>query len=134
MKFNSRLIISGILVFLVLMILLFFVYVNVKIIGYKTYGVDYVIGDHIGINLDGDAVHFGTARGDMVLRRGVVISSDIDVLVKTELTGIDYVAVKEDEFILLAGEKKELELVLELPPNIEKGTYTGELKVIYLRP
>ena len=134
MKLNYKITFLSILVSVLLILLLLFIYINVKIIGYKTYDVDYIVGDHIGINLDEDAIHFGTARGDMVLRRDIVISSDVDISVKVKLTGIDYMYVEDTDFMVLAGEKKNLELVLKLPPGVEKGTYSGNLKVIYLKP
>jgi hypothetical protein len=134
MKLNYKITFLSILVSVLLILLLLFIYINVKIIGYKTYDIDYAVGDHIGINLDEDAIHFGTAREDMVLRRDITISSEVDISVKVKLIGLNYVHVEDTEFIVLAGEKRNIELLLKLPQGVEKGTYSGKLKLIYLKP
>ncbi len=134
MKYNSKLILYSSIIFTILLIIGLFLYINVKIIGFTEYDIDYVVGDHIGINLDEDSIHFGTGSAGMVLTRDITIGSDVDIDVKVKLSGIDYVTVEETEFLVLASEKRSLELIATIPPNLENGVYSGKLKIIYFKP
>lgn len=111
-----------------------FIYANVKIIGYTEYDVDYFVGSHIGINLDEDAIHFGTLQPGNAHRRELIVRSERDVLVRVIPYGLDYLVVENDNTLVFSGEEAKISLLLRLPLSAEEGFHSGKLKVIYLRP
>ncbi len=119
--------------FLVLVILGLLLYVKINIAGYASYPIDYVHGEYMGINLDEDAIHFGTISENMVFEREIEIISDEDVIVNAYLFGIENIDISDNGFYLPAGEKKTLVLSLKIPENYEMGYYTGKLSLVYLR-
>lgn len=123
----------GLIIFLIAVGLILFVYANVKIVGYKDYDIDYTVGDYVGINLDEDAIHFGTAHKGTTHRRYMKISTDRDVFVKIILYDIEYIIIEEADFLLHSGETKNVPLLLNLPLNAEDGHYSGKLKVVFLK-
>ena len=57
------------------------------------------------------------------------------ILVSVKITGniSDYVAVSDNDFILMPGEKIVLVYKAEIPPDIGEGIYTGETRVVFTK-
>ncbi|MBU0459235.1 MAG: hypothetical protein KKH52_04590 [Nanoarchaeota archaeon] len=96
--------------------------------------MDVVIGNYTGINLDTDAVHFGTIeKGKATTRtREVVITNNHDKSKKIYITTSGklskWVELSEDSFILSPQENKSVQVMLKINPEIDYGTYNGTLK------
>jgi len=120
----SLIVIVGVLVF----------YSAKTIVGFTEYSVDYSIGDYVGFNLDGDAIHFGTVTSDFKEKRSLVVSTDRDVDVRIYVYDIDGITIDENKFFLGTGEEKTVNIMLDVPLNAETGKYSGKIIVIYRKP
>ncbi len=97
----------------------------------QVYPVDLSIGDYIGINLDKDALHFGTLRPGSVVGRPVVIRAEqYPIAVTVFVEGLPFVTVEEPSFTLQTGESKAIRLVATVEKTVEKNTYNGTLVVL----
>ncbi len=93
----------------------------------------YVKNSSTGINLDTDAVHFGTLNPAEASRatREVTISHvhsrscDVRIVSAGELS--KWVSLSDDRFVLNEGANKSIQVTLNLPSDAEYGYYGGML-------
>tara|TARA_Y100000310_G_scaffold290105_1_gene317017 strand:+ start:654 stop:1067 length:414 start_codon:yes stop_codon:yes gene_type:complete len=111
-----------------------FFYISKNVIGYTEYEVDYIVGDYAGFNLDEDAIHFGTITQGVKSTRAIDIYTDRDAEVRVYVTGLGHLAISDDVFFLGANEKKSIDIVLQVPPELKEGHYSGKIRIIYRKP
>ena len=121
-------------VFIFVSIITLYVYTFYTIKGYTEYGVDYAIGDHIGFNLDEDAIHFGTVIPGMKATRKINISSYKAAWIDIYIEDLEHVDIDEHSFFLDAGGSKEVKLSVMPVVGAEEGNHSGKMRVIYKRP
>jgi hypothetical protein len=112
-----------------------FIYVSKNILGYTEYEVYYTVGDYAGFNLDdGGIIHFGTTMSGIKTKRSIEVHTNRDAEVRIYMDGIEYIDISEDVFFLNANEQKTVDLVLQVPPELKEGQYSGKIRVIYRKP
>lgn len=100
--------------------------------------MDLIIGDHIGLTLDTDAIHFGTVeKGKNDPRtRLMQIFNDDNKTKEVKLTAhgqlASFVRFSEDSFILDPYENKTIEVTVSPSSDMDYGNYTGTVRAIIL--
>ncbi|MEW5896511.1 MAG: hypothetical protein AB1668_02360 [Nanoarchaeota archaeon] len=96
--------------------------------------MDLTIGDHLGVNLDNDAIHFGTVEQgkSYSLAREVVLSNNDArsqrLSLSTEGELAQWLTLSERAVTLLPQQNKTITVTLKVPANLELGTYNGMFK------
>lgn len=90
----------------------------------------------IGINIDGDALHFGSIAAGSVSRRLIQISQveeDAIVIIYKKGQMSEWLSYPNN-FLIKKGEEKNITFTLALPKNAYAGNYTGEVVVVLRKP
>lgn len=91
------------------------------------------VGDYVGLNVDTDALYFGTIFPDGSGYRTLTLGNDgfFSKRVKIDVTGElrDWVWTAENNFILDRNENKEITVHVSVPKDAEFGNYTGRLRM-----
>ncbi|MBI2662566.1 hypothetical protein HYX11_03845 [Candidatus Woesearchaeota archaeon] len=103
----------------------------------KELKMDLIIGNHTGINLDADALHFGTIKKGEVktLTREVIVNNNytypkkVRLSIKGDLSEI--IKISENNFILLQGENKTISITAIVNPERDYGTYEWVLRAVF---
>ena len=100
--------------------------------------MDIQVGDKIGFNVDGDALHMGrTTPATQSSTRFIDITNDEDykkrVRISFEGEMAPWSKVSEYDFILTPGETKELKFSVKPPMNTSFGNYTGNAHFLLTR-
>jgi len=103
----------------------------------KELKIDLIVGNYTSINLDTDAIHFGTVKKGKVntLTREVVINNNDNVpkkvrlFVKGDLSGL--IQISENNFILPPTENKTISITVIVNPERDYGTYEGMLRAVF---
>lgn len=99
--------------------------------------MDIKVGDHIGLNLDTDALHFGISMSPGSAARDIIVSNDHNISLRVDIRPAgkiaDWVLVKENNFVLKPGEKKNVEFEVNVPKDVEVGLYEGVLRIFFRR-
>jgi hypothetical protein len=90
----------------------------------QTVPYDFVIKQSVGINADTDMLHFGGAPAGNSAIRLMSLSSPQDSLVKIRFQGPGSILVSDNNFILSAGENKDLNFTFTYP-DLPEGNYSG---------
>jgi len=99
--------------------------------------MDVIVGNYTGINLDTDAVHFGTIKKEdpaLRMREVVIINSyneSKEVFLSVDGKLSKWAALSENHFILSPNENKSIEVTLKISSEIGSGTYYGILKAVF---
>lgn len=105
-----------------------------------TLKMDLKVGTYAGINIDTDALHFGTVPKGKVgsLAREVVVENNDNVRRNVFISAsgelAPYVGLSEDEFTLDPFANKTVEVTLIVPPGLDSGSYNGTLTITLKRP
>lgn len=124
-KFWIILLTSVILAFIIAFIL-FWIFVDVH-----EYDMHLKVGSRTGINIDTDAIYFGTIKpGDGVTKKIMITNSGSARKVALKTTGelnqwIHYESSQE----IGANEKKDISLTVNVPKDADLGEYKGKLRV-----
>ena len=101
--------------------------------------MDVIIGNYTGINIDTDAIHFGTIeKGKSAPRtREVVIANVNNKSRKVYLTKSGelskWIVLSESNFILSSHENKTIQVTLKINPETDYGNYNGTLRAVFKR-
>lgn len=135
MKKKTKLSILYLLLGVLLVVALTLVsYYSLHPLSRQVYLVDLSVGDYIGINLDKDALHFGTLRPGSVVGRPIILKAEqYPIAVTVFVEGLPFVTVEEPSFTLQQGESKAIRLFATVEKTIEKDTYNGTLVVLTKR-
>ncbi len=99
--------------------------------------MDMKVSDKVGFNLDADAIHFGTTQAGSVSERGLTISHKYDFPVRVSIRTYgnlsEFVAVTDNEFLVQPGETREVKFLADVPFGVEKGSYEGQVVVVFYR-
>lgn len=96
---------------------------------------DFAVSDGIGFNVESDMFHFGQLGYGGKSRRMFTLENKFSSLVKFEAKG-DYannIDFSENDFILMSGVSKQIEISMSSNGEIPKGEYFGEIYV-YMYP
>lgn len=105
---------------------------------YKVYDIPMIVevSDHSGFNTDTDMVNFGKAAPGNSNTRIIVMSHDykkpLRIQFKKSGNISDFVDIPES-FYLESGLTKEIGLNAVIPASAAEGTYTGTLRVYFMR-
>jgi hypothetical protein len=95
------------------------------------------IGDHIGFNVDTDALYFGTIPPGGIGNREIHIKNENYTQVKVNIKifgpARKWIQVTNNNFILKKGESKDITFYSYVPKNIAYGIYNGEIKIIFTK-
>ena len=125
--------------FLVYMCILFVFALLVTIFSYYTFHpltrqeipIQLSVGDYVGINLDTDALYFGTLRPDSQVERPLLFRADrYPISVQLIIENIPFVTAEESLFTLQKGESKAVRFFAQVDKDTEQKDYTGKLIVL----
>ncbi|MBI2136836.1 hypothetical protein HYU06_07225 [Candidatus Woesearchaeota archaeon] len=130
---------SAFIVFvLIILTALFIAYFYLtNIFEYEKIKMDVTVGDHIGLNLNSDAVHFGTIdiKKTGEITREVVITNSVKVPKKIYLfkTGSisRWISPPKTAFLINPWQNETIAIKLSIPAaGVSKGNYSGNLIII----
>lgn len=128
-SFSLAIIIS---ISLTLLVYHFFIVLDVKEIG-----IDFVVSDHSGFNIDTDAIHLGTLQHGAEGKRNITIQNIRHIPIKAHIKIIgdikDYVYVSENHFKLMPGKAKDISFIAPVPYGQELGLYNGTVRIVFTR-
>ncbi|MFH1424088.1 MAG: carboxypeptidase regulatory-like domain-containing protein [archaeon] len=97
-------------------------------------GMYLTVGSHIGVNVDSDAIYFGTIPPGGAGRRGIIVKNDLSENRKITLhvTGdfADWIFVSENNFVLEPYGQKDIYVSVNVPKNADKRDYTGTFLMV----
>lgn len=99
--------------------------------------MDFSVGEKVGINIDTDALHFGTNFPKGSSMRNMIISHEHDCPLKVsiKLYGdfASWMSVSDNDFILDPGESRKISFSVSVPEDAPFGDYSGFAKIIFKR-
>jgi len=102
---------------------------------YKELDVYVTVGDHLGFNIDTSDLFFGTIQPGASGKRSITLELDncdkCKVNLKSSGSIKDWISISENNFIIKKGEKKSLDIFLNIPNNAQYGNYTGRLMIYF---
>ena len=120
-------------VLLVVTVTVFFYYLTHPITRQEI-SIDLSIGDYIGINVDQDALHFGTLQPGASAERSLVLRADEHpVAIQLIVQDLPFVVAEETNFILAKGESTSVRFFAKPDKQLEKKTYRGTLLILTKR-
>ena len=116
--------------------LLFYSLYKVKHI--ETIPIDIKVSNVVGINLDDDAMHFGTLLNGGCSSRDVTIKHEYDHPVNVMISIIGdlegWTSIEKNDFILEEGQEENVEFKICSPIDaIKDKTYTGTARIVLKR-
>lgn len=112
-------------------------YSNYIVYETRTIPMDVKVSDHMGFNLDTDMLHFGISTSPGSASRKITVlntyKADIRVAIKKSGTMAEWVTPGKHSFSLEPDEKQEIEFMLDVPPGVPAGNYTGEVILYFKR-
>lgn len=130
-KPNSLLTLLIVLSFVFLVSLTIFVYYQFHPITKQIIPIDLAIGDYTGINLDKDALHFGTLKPGSTAQRPVYLHADAyDAEISLFVEGIPFVFPENQTIQLHKGEGEAVRLFAVIPLLTQKRAYEGRLIIL----
>lgn len=135
---NMRRFASGLLIFaVVLVVVLSLTLILTGVLRHKEIReipIHFIVGDHVGINLDTNAVNFGTVKQgsgyrlqrEMVIGNELALSRQVQMTVTGDIAPL--VSVSPSAFILAPGENRAVNITLTTIPTLPEGNYTGILR------
>ena len=136
-KIIKKLSLITVLLIIVITIVFFFTHPKPEIKELKELKIDLTVGNHTGINMDADALHFGTIKKGEVktlIREIVVSNNDLSAKkVRLFITGnlSEQLKISQNNFIVLPAENKTISITAIINPEREYGTYEGVLKAVF---
>jgi|SRR3989338_5711968 len=122
--------------FLLLIMFTSILYFSLHIlVGVQTIPIEFTVGNHIGINADNDALHFGTmppgSNGfrSIVVQNSHCILCSVEIRVNPELAS--WIFLSEEQFALKKGEYKEVVVYVYVPEEASYGKYEGMLSIYF---
>lgn len=116
---------------LLLIFLTVFLYTFFHPVTRQTIPMDVTVGDYLGVNLDDDALHFGTLNPGSSAQRGVLLRADsYAVAVTLTVEGIPFVFPERDSLILQQGEQAIVRMYAVTDLLTPRKRYEGTLRII----
>lgn len=101
----------------------------------KEFDMYLTVGEHIGFNVDIDAIYFGTLPQEGAGSRRIILKNDEDFSKKVKISAsgelADWVWLEENNFVLSKNETKEVRIYVSPPEYAEFGNYTGKLRITF---
>jgi len=95
------------------------------------------IGDHVGFNIDTEALFFGTMGpgGSGMRYISIVNKGDSQMRVEFQASGElgRFVSVSSSGFVVAPGENTTVNIVAQMPFDTPYGDYTGKLAILYYK-
>jgi len=91
----------------------------------------------VGFNLDSDALRFGISPPGGVAERGIDIKNEkiydirTEIFAKGELS--NWVRAFDNNFVVPAGETRNVTFAVDVPITAEEGTYNGTILILTRR-
>lgn len=122
-----------IIVILLLLSLNFFI--KDRLIDKKEVGINLNVGNHIGFNVDNNAIYFGTIIPGNYGSRNMTFVSDYDfdvkIKIKIDSEFKDWYEVSDNNFILKKNEEKEIIILVNVPLDAEMKEYNSTLNAYF---
>ncbi|HLC72413.1 MAG TPA: hypothetical protein VJH37_02410 [Candidatus Nanoarchaeia archaeon] len=125
--------------FLTLSLVFFFLVIGITILFYytlhpltkQTIPLDIFVGDYTGINLDSDAIHFGTVQPGSLAQRSVYLyAGSYDSEIALIVDGISFIFPENKTLYLHKGEGEAVRLFAATNANTPKKKYEGTLTIL----
>ena len=116
--------------------LLFYSFFKVRYI--EAIPMDIKVSDHIGINIDADALHFGAVMETGCNNRFITVKHKYDYPMKVMISIIGeleaWTSIEENDFILNKNEEREIRFTVCPPEDVIKyKNYTGTARIVVKR-
>lgn len=102
---------------------------------YRVLKTNVIVGDYVGINVNSDALYFGTVFKGGYSEREFSIDNfecrKCKVVIKADGDTKDWIWVSNRSFTLKEGESIDLKAIVDIPRDAEFGNYTGNLKIYF---
>ena len=102
-----------------------------------SYNMTVKVDDHFGLAVDNESLNFGRITPGNSADKSISIGNPTDHKVKILILpkGLisDWVSISENNFILVPGEKKNVNFEVVAPQNAAFGRYNGTAEVIVKR-
>ena len=121
---NKLAILTGVVIVVCFLLLFLAPYRVIEAQAYLT-----VTQSGVGINLDTDAIWFGSIPLGGSAKRPINISSSKNsrVIIRAEGVLADWMIVSENKFRIVSNEKKEVDIFVSVPTDAPLGFYNGKL-------
>jgi hypothetical protein len=122
------------LIIITIPILFSILFSNFLLHSYKEIDLELNIRNYTSFNLGGSTINFGTLEPGSIAKRNITVTNDdckkckVNIKIK-DLT--NWIEISENDFILLRGEYKNIELKANPKPPANFGNYTGKLKIYF---
>ncbi len=112
---------------------------------YQNWQIDYMVTtiakikvtDYYGVNLDNSSIVLGAVKPGGQAQRNFTIRNNDDephrIIIRINGPIEDWSFVTPNEYMLLPGEEKNMELVTKVPGNMPYGNYTSEVIALFMR-
>ena len=100
--------------------------------------MDIKVGDVVGINIDADALHFGTLMGTGCSNRLITVKHEYNYPVKVMISIIgeleSWTSIEENNFILNKNQEREVKFnVCAQPDAVKYKDYTSTARIVFKR-
>ncbi len=93
--------------------------------------IDLTVGGYSGINVDTDALHFGTLLKNSSVDKVIVVRADLaDSYIILDVQGIPFVQPEIKRLFLKQGESREVILRATVDERTQPGYYQGTLLIL----
>ena len=134
-KFQLSVLISSTAILSIALVLVFYSFF--KVVHIEEIGMDITVGDHIGMNSDNDALHFGMVMKGACAHRNIIVKHEFDfpVKVSTRISGElgKWTLVDNNNQVIKNGEEIEVSFHVCPPREAEYEDYTGTARVFFER-
>lgn len=113
-----------------------FVYYGFYLKEYHTVPYDFHVENRVvGMNVDTDALHFGTVSPGGNSRRVMTItpSSDSRLVINFVGDGAGYLSVDKNNLLVLQGKQINVTFRVTIPENASVGNYSGKARFFFYR-
>ena len=100
--------------------------------------MDVTIGEHLGMNIDTDALHFGMIAKNGCANRNIIVKHQYDSPAKVVINVIGelegWTVIEENDFILNKDSERKIEFKVCAPGDAILGKeYTGTARIVFKR-
>jgi len=110
---------------------------SAQILGQKSFGMQLTVSDTLGFNIDTNAVYFGKATPNSMVKRDIIVNNNLmeRALVVFEKSGelAGWVTPSLNEFYLNPGESKSVTLTAKIPNDAKMAEYSGKIVVYFMK-
>lgn len=115
---------------LLVIFLTVFLYTSFHPITQQRIPLDVTVGDYLGVNLDDDALHFGTLNPGSSSQRGILLRADnYAVAITLAVEGIPFIFPERDHLVLQQGEQEIVRVYAVTDILTPRKHYEGALVI-----